>query len=154
MTKNDLFKAIVKSYRDNDFKEKVTSLLQENENNKELLARTISVLCGVEINYSSTEAYVCELEKAIKNYSSKYKVVSKVKTCSMSCLVSEGKTNCQKACHFDAIVVDDNNHTTIMVKDRCIDCGFCVDACPNNCYMDKVEFVPLLSLLQNNICEP
>jgi Na+-translocating ferredoxin:NAD+ oxidoreductase RNF subunit RnfB len=146
MNNNDLFRLLIKSYYENSFKEAINSLLQENMDNKAQMSKILAALCGVEANYTGP-AYVEDLEKAIKNYTSDHKVVTKIKSCGMECSGSSGKTNCQNICHFDAIFVEEENHTTFIDHDKCIGCGFCVDACPNNCYMDKVEFIPLLNSL-------
>lgn len=146
MNKNYLFKAIVKSYYENRFEETVNTLLNENENSKEQLAQIIAALCGVEVKYSTT-AYAEELKKAIESYSSNHKVVTKIKTCSLECKKDNQQTRCQEACHFNAIVVDEEKHTTFIDDEKCTDCGFCVDACPYGNYMDKIEFIPLLKSL-------
>jgi Na+-translocating ferredoxin:NAD+ oxidoreductase RNF subunit RnfB len=146
MNYNDLFKTIVKAYYENHFEEVVNKLLQTNEDDKEHVSKVIAALCGVEVNASNT-SYAAELKKAIMNYTANHKVVTKIKPCSLNCSVSEGKTSCQNACHFDAIVIDEEKHTTFIDNEKCTDCGFCVDACPNNCFMDKVEFMPLINSL-------
>jgi Fe-S-cluster-containing hydrogenase component 2 len=146
LNKNYLFKTIVKAYYENRFDEVVTSLLQEKEDNKEEASKIIAALCGVEVTYSST-AYAEELKRAIASYSSNHKVVTKVKPCSMECSASGEKISCEQVCHFNAIVIDEERHTTFIDNDKCIDCGFCVDVCPINCYMDKIQFIPLVNLL-------
>jgi Fe-S-cluster-containing hydrogenase component 2 len=141
-----LLKTIVKAHYDNRFEEVINNLLHENENNKEQVSKIISALCGVEVNYSSTD-YAQELKNAIVGYSSNHKIVTKIKPCNMECSASGEKTSCEKVCHFDAIVIDEEKHTTFIDNDKCIDCGLCVDACPVSCYMDKVQFIPLMNLL-------
>lgn len=48
------------------------------------------------------------------------------KTCVYGCL---GFGDCQKACQFDAIKLNDNNVPEID-PDKCINCGACITACP------------------------
>ncbi len=146
MNKNYLFKTIVNAYYENRFEEAVNRLLDENDDNKEQVSKIVAALCGVEVNYSNT-AYAEDLKNAIAAYTLNHKVVTKIKTCSMECTVFGEKTCCEKACHFDALVIDEEKHTILIDNDKCTDCGFCVDVCPSNCYMDKVEFIPLINSL-------
>ena len=57
------------------------------------------------------------------------------KGCSWGCL---GLADCEVACTFDAIVMNDNGLPQVDV-DKCTACGDCVDACPK----DIFEVVPL-----------
>lgn len=146
MNKNFLFKTIVKAYYENRFEEAVNTLLRENGDNKEQVSKIIAAICGVEVTYSNT-TYAEDLKKAIEAYTSNHKVVTKIKPCSMECTVFGKKSCCEQVCHFDAIVIDEEKHTTFIDYNKCTDCGFCVDACPSSCYMDKIEFIPLINSL-------
>jgi Na+-translocating ferredoxin:NAD+ oxidoreductase RNF subunit RnfB len=146
VNKTNTFKTLIKAYYENRFEETINSLLIENESNKEYVSKVIAALCGVEVNQNSI-IYVEELKKAILNYTPSNKVVTKVKSCVMECSTLEGKISCRDICPFDAIVIDEEKHTTFMDNDKCTDCGFCVEACPSNCYMDKVQFLPLINSL-------
>lgn len=55
------------------------------------------------------------------------------KACVYGCM---GYGSCVKACAFDAIHVVDG--VAVVDKEKCVACGKCVDACPNN----LVELVP------------
>ncbi len=48
--------------------------------------------------------------------------------CSFGCL---GEGDCVSACAFDAIYMDETTGLPV-VKDNCVACGACVDACPKN----------------------
>ncbi len=48
--------------------------------------------------------------------------------CSFGCF---GEGDCVTACTFDAIYMDENTGLPI-VKDNCVACGACIDACPKN----------------------
>lgn len=147
MNKSNLFKTIVKAYYENRFEETVNSLLLENEGNKEQVSRIIAALCGVEANYSDT-GYAEALKNAIKSYTANHKVVAKIKPCSLECTCLEGNISCLNICPFDAVIMDKDKNTTYIDSEKCTECGFCVDACPINCYMDKVEFLPLINSLK------
>lgn len=144
---SDLFKEIIKSYYDGKFEEKIESILDEENIKKNELANVISTLCGVQLDL--TDDYIVELKKAIESYDADHKVVNKVKVCSMDCVDDRGETICQRSCPFDAIFIDEENNTSSIDADKCTDCGFCVEACPTDSILDKVEFVPFIDLLRN-----
>jgi iron only hydrogenase large subunit-like protein len=143
---SDLFKELVQAYYDSNFEEKLNSILSQPMVNKEDLARVISSLCGVQLDF--TDNYIEDLKKAIELYDNSHKIVNKVKICSMDCVDIEGKTMCQKSCPFDAIFIDEDKHTSSIDEEKCTDCGFCVEACPTGSILDKVEFVPFAKLLK------
>lgn len=144
---HDLFKNLVKAYYDGSFDEYLTSLINKNEYTKDELLSIVSSLCGV--NLLDTDNYIQNLKEAIKNYNVDHKIVEKVKNCTMECTDKSGKTICQKSCPFDAIYINKDKKTTYINNDKCTDCGFCVESCPNGSLLDKVEFLPLVELLKS-----
>lgn len=146
MNSRELLKQLIKAYKQDNFEEKVNNLLEENPDNRLYTAKVISILSGTLIEYSS-QTFVQDLKNVIKNYSTSTKIVVKVKECTMDCDIKEGKTPCQLSCPFEAILTDSSNNTTYMDNDKCVDCGFCIEACPNNIYMDKCEALPLINEL-------
>lgn len=146
---SDLFKEIVASYYEGSFQKKINTILSDPEVNKEDLARVISSLCGVQLDF--TDNYISDLIKVIKSYELKHKVVNKVKICSMDCTVGNQKPRCQASCPFDAIYIDEERHTSSIDPEKCTDCGFCVEACPTGSILDKIEFIPFADLLQERV---
>ena len=145
---NEIFKDLIKSYYEDNFENKVQELLSTDNIDKNELSSIISSLCGVGVDFSKN--YIVDLKKAILSYEANHKIVNKVKCCTMNCTDKPGKTKCQASCPFDAILLDNKSNTTYIDNNKCTDCGFCVDACPNGALMDKVEFIPLVSLLKGN----
>lgn len=146
MDSRELFKSLVIAYKEGRFEEKVSSLLEDNKENRLYVAKLIAVLCGISIDCDSQD-FAQDLRKAVENFTASSKVVTRLKHCTMNCSISNGKTLCQSVCPFDAIITDEINHTTYIDNYKCIDCGLCIGACPNNNYMDKCEALPLLSIL-------
>lgn len=141
-----LFKALVKAFYDGNFEETVTALINNPSYEKEHIKRVLASLCGTDLDYMSGD-FAAELREKMLSASKDYKTVTKIKPCSMECTTPGSKTACQGACPFEAINIDEENHTTYINNERCIGCGFCIEACPNHNFMDKVEFFPLAKSL-------
>lgn len=68
----------------------------------------------------------------------------------MDCINKAGKTSCELSCPFGAIVPDSSKNRVEVNLEMCDDCGLCVEACPSNNLLDKVEFMPIANLLREN----
>ncbi|SHJ80476.1 Iron only hydrogenase large subunit, C-terminal domain [Clostridium amylolyticum] len=144
----DLFQKLVKAYYDGNFDEAVKEIIDTPGLDKEQAMKTISALCGVEVDLNDN--FIYNLKKAITNYQVREQIVQKVGNCSMSCVDDEtGKTKCQMICPFNAILKDPIKNTTYIDVDLCAGCGKCVDACDNGKLLDKIEFVPIMDLLKS-----
>ncbi|MDF2502941.1 MAG: iron only hydrogenase large subunit [Clostridium sp.] len=145
---NNLFKSLVDAYYKDEFEIFIKKTLSDPSINKNELSNIISSFCGVELKYTDNDNYIKDLRNAIKNYKSDYKIVSKIRDCSIDCADENGQTSCQKSCPFDAILIDKEKGSSYIQEDLCTDCGFCVEGCPNGSILDKVEFIPLANLLK------
>ncbi|WP_138205485.1 [Fe-Fe] hydrogenase large subunit C-terminal domain-containing protein [Haloimpatiens lingqiaonensis] len=145
----DLFKRILWAKEEGNFKSEVGNILKESGNEKKKLSKVISSLCGVTVEYIDDENFINSLESAMKGYERKAKIVHKIGECTMECADEEGKTLCQKACPFNAILNEENK--IYINEDLCTDCGRCVTACENGGYLDRIEFMPLVDILKSDV---
>ncbi|WP_040213654.1 [Fe-Fe] hydrogenase large subunit C-terminal domain-containing protein [Clostridium polynesiense] len=144
----DLFQKLVKSYYEGNFDETVEKIINTPGLDKDEITKTVSMLCGVEVE--NDENYIYNLKKAITNYQVRERIVEKLGQCTISCTKDEtGKTKCQMACPFNAILKDPIKNTTYIDEDLCVNCGMCVDVCDNSKLMDRVEFIPIMELLKS-----
>ncbi|NLM35311.1 MAG: iron hydrogenase [Clostridiales bacterium] len=144
----ELFKKIVKAYYNDNFEESIKEIMEEEKINKHQLFKTISMLCGVDLEYD--ENYIENLKKAISTYKLEHKIVDRVLDCDGACRGDDCLTNCQRSCPFDAILTDPETGKTYIDVEMCQDCGTCVEACENGHIMDKAEFIPFAHLLKEN----
>lgn len=101
--------------------------------------------CAGRINPSGAE-HLKRYLKYASGRGNKNKVVFKAKDCETR---EAGECHkCQTSCLFDAIARDKNGKIIIKAK-LCSGCGKCVEACADDCLVDKKEFVPLVELLRN-----
>ncbi|ADL53483.1 [Fe-Fe] hydrogenase large subunit C-terminal domain-containing protein [Clostridium cellulovorans] len=144
---SELFRELIYAYHNDTFEERVSELLKDPNIHKEALAKTISHLCGVDIDY--TDNFSEALKSAIITYEANNRVVNKIQDCPTDCPDPSGRTHCQESCPFDAIIWDSEKSTTVIDNDACTGCGFCVEACPSGSLLDRTEFIPLLELFKN-----
>lgn len=145
-TYREIFKRLSKSYYSNNFEKEVENILSSYNIDREKLAKIISILCGVNIEYGKN--YISDLKSAIKNYKScNEKVVTKL-PCSCDC-AKDGDILCEKSCPVNAIFKDPKDNNIYINDELCLDCGLCVKNCPTGSILDKNEFIPLAELLKN-----
>ena len=144
----ELFKKLLKAYYEDVFEETIEEVLLKEEVNRENFAKVLSALCGVEVDYSKD--FSNDLKKAIENYKESNKVVVNTHSCVKDCVQIDGKTICQNACPFEAIIVEKNSSNVEINMDSCIGCGACIDLYDNKNFVDKIEFMPLIKTLREN----
>ena len=144
----ELFKKLLKAYYEDVFEETIEEVFSKEKINRESFAKVISALCGVEVDYSKD--FSNDLKKAIENYKESNKVVVNTHSCVKDCVQIDGKTICQNACPFEAIIVEKNSPNVEINMDSCIGCGACIDLYDNKNFVDKIEFMPLIKTLREN----
>lgn len=143
----EIFKDLVKAYHEDALDAKVNDLFSHKDFDRDKLAYIISCLCGVDVDLQ--ESFAENLKKAIKNYTPDHKVISKFNCCSGDCAKESGETLCQKSCPINAIFRDTKDNNVYINNELCLDCGMCIESCPNGGILDKVEFLPLLDILRS-----
>lgn len=147
---NNLFKTLLTSYNAGTFENTIKNLFKDSHYDNNKLANIVSSLCGVDIVYTNLDEYITDLKYAIKNYKGSKVVVKKTSACSIHCRDEFGKTTCQSNCPFDAIINNSDMTDVYIDRDKCTDCGNCIEACEDGNLIDKVEYLPLQELLKNN----
>lgn len=145
---SDLFKQLIQAYTSGNLDEELTFLMENAKLNKNELCSVISTLCGVSVEYDKD--FIENIKNAIKYYDGNSKIVNKVKNCATDCSDIEGNTPCMRSCPFNAIFQDKKTHNVIIDKNKCTDCGMCVSACTSGGILDKVEFIPLINILNGD----
>lgn len=145
----DLFDILVKSYYDDNFEETLNRIMVCHEVSPQETFDIITSLCGVNLEFDNN--YIYNIKKAITHYTVHKHIVDKLNCCNSECKTKDNKKfNCQLACPFNAIYYNDDEKTTMINRDLCINCGLCIDACKHGRILDKVEFIPILDLIKNN----
>lgn len=146
---NDLFHELVKSYYTDNFDETLSRIMVCHEISPQETFKIITSLCGLNIKFDNNYAY--NLKKAITMYSVNKRIVEKLDCSCIDCKKDKTEKHpCELSCPFNAIMYDDNNKTTYINNDICVNCGICVDSCKDGRILDKVEFIPLLNLIKEN----
>lgn len=145
----DLFDELVKSYYEGNFDETLERIMVCHKKSPQETFSIITSLCGVSMEFDNNYKY--NLKKAITEYTVNSKLIEKIKDCPENCSENEsGKFPCQEACPFGAILYNEENKSTYIDNERCLNCGVCIDACKNGRILDKVFFIPVLDLIKNN----
>ena len=145
----ELFDILIKSYYNGNFDETLNKIITCHEKSPQETFAIITSLCGVDIKFDNN--YVYNLKKAITEYNVNKKIVEKLECSNSNCKPDKNNTySCQRSCPFHAIIYDNENKTTAINEDICIDCGICVDACKDGRILDKIEFLPIMNLIKNN----
>lgn len=142
-----LFKELVKAHYEGNLKTEVASLLSNPEVNTDKLAKVINSLCGVEVKFDDN--YINNLTKAIEKYSPTQRVVFKMEDCIDDCK-NPDDCICQQACPLGAILSDSKNKKIYIDDELCLDCGMCIDSCPEGTILDNSEFIPLINLIKGD----
>lgn len=147
---NDLFDELVQSYYNGTFDKTLARIMTCHKKSPQETFKILTSLCGVQnIKFDNNFAY--NLKKAITEYSVNKRIVEKLNCNGINCTKNkDGKFACEAACPLNAIKYDNNNKTTYIDRELCVNCGLCVEHCKNGHILDKVEFIPVMNLIKEN----
>ena len=146
---NDLFDELISSYYHGNFDETLNKIMVCHEKSPQETFEIITSLCGVTLKFDND--YLHKLKKAITDYTLNKSIVKKLECCNEKCdKDSDNKFKCQASCPFDAILYDEHDKSTYIDQSICVNCGVCVDSCKHGKILDKVEFMPIMNLIQEN----
>lgn len=127
-------------------REEICHLLQqefEDKATRRLVANQIRIAMGLEPNNS--EEVINEYdEEALMGMGSEPVVIANPEACE-NCQ----NATCETACPLSAITRDELGHPSID-RTKCVNDGYCINACEFGALADKSQFVPLINLLRQN----
>ena len=98
------------------------------------------------IDPNGNEEFIDELDIVKKSNAIKTPVISKINGACEHC--EHDDCTCSKVCKYEALIYK-KTEGPIIVNDKCVSCGDCIDNCEFGTLADKIEFMPLIELLKN-----
>lgn len=145
----DIFNTLIQAYYNGNFDETLNRIMTCHEMSPQDTFHIITSLCGVDVKFDNN--YLFNLKKAITDYGVNNRIVQKIRKCNVNCTIDENDHHiCQATCPFEAIKYDAKKQDTYIDPEKCVNCGLCVDVCQNGNIADKVEFFPVLDLINKN----
>lgn len=96
---------------------------------------------------AKASSFGAALETAFRARGASPRPVACLRSCSSAACRSAAA--CSASCPFGALSVDPETGRIDLDRERCIDCGRCVEACPDASIQDRVEYLPVLELLRS-----
>ncbi|MFW6288021.1 MAG: [Fe-Fe] hydrogenase large subunit C-terminal domain-containing protein [bacterium] len=89
-----------------------------------------------------------ELERLKRDRKVQSPILTKIEGACESCGENPEECECYDACKYEAQMYK-RSSGPIIIEDKCLNCGRCTVSCSYGALADKIEFVPLVDLLQN-----
>lgn len=147
--RDDAFMRLVRAAWDRRIAEEADAIVGEaSGDERERTAFMVANLCGVGTAFG--EGFGRRLSVDVEASASDGKVVVSAGSCANEgCRDRPGGAPCAGACPFHAIMVDRKTNSLTIDRSKCVDCGLCVEACPDGVLDDRVEFIPSTKLLRD-----
>ncbi|MFA6506670.1 MAG: [Fe-Fe] hydrogenase large subunit C-terminal domain-containing protein [Treponemataceae bacterium] len=139
---------LVKSAWERDIAREAEAILwQAVPEDRERVSFMIANLCGVTV--APGPDFGARLSAVLDAPSGNEAVVVSMGQCANeACRDRKGGSPCAGACPFHAIMIDRKTNSLSIDRSKCVECGLCVDACPDGILEDRVEYIPATKLLQ------
>lgn len=138
----------------------------ENSNDLDVLSREIKTTLGLEesdipfikdhiriamgLDPKGNAAFTNELTIIKTSPEIKEPIVTKIDEACRYCF--EQEPECANNCKYEAQVYH-RNKGPVIINNKCLNCGTCVTSCDFGAIADKIEFIPLINLLQDKNTE-
>jgi Iron only hydrogenase large subunit, C-terminal domain len=141
------------------------ALAKADHVDRALTAFTLANLCGLDaqaadllLGASLAAGFGAALEAAVLRHGAVLKrgsgggpsprpVASLGRCANSACRANGG--SCAASCPFGALSVDRESGRVDIDGDSCVDCGRCVEACPDAIIQDRVEYLPVLEMIRS-----
>ncbi len=145
--RDEAFMRLVRAAWDRRIAEEADSIVDGAGEERARAAFMVANLCGVGTPFGAD--FGRRLAADVEASAADGKVVVSAGTCSNEgCRDRPGGAPCAGACPFHAIMVDRKTNGLTIDRSKCVDCGLCVEACPDGVLADRVEFIPAAKLLR------
>ncbi|MFW6306685.1 MAG: [Fe-Fe] hydrogenase large subunit C-terminal domain-containing protein [Bacillota bacterium] len=151
----EIFKELVKySWKDELTTENLEEIAQEivdkynyREDEIPFVKDHIRVAMGLdptnEINFEN------EIEKMRTSRRVESPILTKIEGACKDCGENLEEFDCYESCKYEAQMYKKSTGP-IIVEDKCLNCGRCTISCSYGALVDKIEFMPMIDLLQDN----
>lgn len=125
--------------------QKIKNDLALPDQEEPIIAQEINLSLGLDAKSSPDISFSERLPLAYREKGQVRPIVSSLTALCQSC---SGEEICAKVCPTQAIRITSLGEKEVD-ENKCTACGWCTTACPSSALRDKVQFLPLVKLLQN-----
>lgn len=150
--RNEIFRETVKLAFNHELKNNIDKLVPKftddihNKNELGAVKNEFLLAMGLNTNARYDTELSTEVDAALNLKEIEKPLVTVNKTLCEECRNESDKPDCDNAC-----IINQEKEGLLIEDGRCISCGKCISKCPLGAISDKVEFIPMVKYLQENI---